>query len=181
LESEVGVGSTFGFSIPVREAAGRPREDEPDPRDPVVVVIDDDRRSLDLMTVYLESWGVRAVQARDGTEGLETIRRVRPVAVVLDIRLPGIDGWEVLEQLRADAATQALPVVIASILDEKITRPGGRGPLRYLIKPVGNDDLSQAMRRIQCLRRQAGWSSDGCPEARGGDNPLNLKVDSGMC
>ena len=159
LESEVSVGSTFGFSIPIREAADPARADDIDPGDRVVVVIDDDRRSLDLMTAYLERHGVRAVQARDGTEGLEIIRRLRPVAVLLDIRLPGIDGWEVLKQLRADPATQALPVVVASILDEK-PRGIAAGATEYLIKPVGHDDLLQALQRVHVLPgARAGWSS----------------------
>ena len=90
-----------------------------------MVVIDDDRASLDLMSAYLDGLGVRVVRARDGKEGLDTIRRLRPVAALLDIRLPGIDGWEVLEDLRADPATQTLPVIIATILDEK-SRGSGR-------------------------------------------------------
>ena len=103
LQTEVGVGSTFGFTIPssvgtLRGRTVRRRDD------PVVVVIDDDRASLDLMSAYLDGQGVRVVRARDGKEGLETIRRVQPVAALLDIRLPGIDGWQVLDELRADPA-----------------------------------------------------------------------------
>jgi signal transduction histidine kinase/ActR/RegA family two-component response regulator len=157
LKSEVGVGSTFGFNIPIRELAGSPGPDSFNPDDPVVVVIDDDRRSLDLMSAYLDGHGVRVIRALNGTEGLETIERVRPVAVVLDIRLPGIDGWEVLEQLRADPATQAVPVIIASILDEK-ARGVAAGAAEYLIKPVGRDDLLEALRRVQVLPSAGvGW------------------------
>ena len=110
LQTEVGVGSTFGFTVPLGGNGPAPtRPDLLDPRDPVVVVIDDDRASLDLMSAYLDGHGVRVVRARDGEEGLEAIRRVRPVAALLDIRLPGIDGWEVLEKLRADPADPDAP------------------------------------------------------------------------
>ena len=87
----------------------RRRPDDRDDSDPVVVVIDDDRASLELMSAYLDGQGVRVVRARDGKEGLESIRRVRPVAALLDIRLPDIDGWEMLEQLRADPQTRSCP------------------------------------------------------------------------
>ena len=159
LKSEVGVGSTFSFSVPIREAADPPGRDGLDPHDPVVVVIDDDRRSLDLMSAYLDGHGVRVVQARNGTEGVETIRQVRPVAAVLDIRLPDIDGWEVLAQLRRDSATRALPVIIASILDEK-PRGLAAGAAEYLIKPVAREDLLEALRRIHVIPgAELGWST----------------------
>jgi CheY-like chemotaxis protein len=159
LKSEVGVGSTFSFSVPIREAADPPGRDGLDPHDPVVVVIDDDRRSLDLMSAYLDGHGVRVVQARNGTEGVETIRQVRPVAAVLDIRLPDIDGWEVLAQLRRDSATRALPVIIASILDEK-PRGLAAGAAEYLIKPVAREDLLEALRRIHVIPGAGlGWST----------------------
>jgi signal transduction histidine kinase/ActR/RegA family two-component response regulator len=149
LQTVVGLGSTFGFTIPIRGAEGPV---EPDPRDaaPVVVVIDDDRTSLDLMDAYLDGQGVCVVQVRDGEEGLRTIHRLQPAAVVLDIRLPGIDGWAVLEQLRADPSTKEVPVIIVSILDEK-SRGLAAGAAQYLIKPVARDDLLDALRRVRAL------------------------------
>ena len=162
LESELGTGSTFGFTVPLRGAA--PASDQPwssdpaesgdpvedDPQLPVVVLVDDDRASLDLLSVYLEGLGVRVVRARDGREGLATIRRLTPVAAVLDIRLPGLDGWEVLSQLRSDTATRAVPVIIVSIVDEK-SRGMSLGAADYLVKPVGREDLVNSLRRVQAL------------------------------
>jgi len=112
-----------------------------------VVVVDDDRASLDLMTAYLDGLGVRIALARDGVEGLELIRALAPAAVVLDIRLPGLDGWEVLRRVRADEDTRAVPVVVVSILDEK-HRGLGMGAAEYLIKPVARDALVGALRRV---------------------------------
>ena len=148
LESEPGVGSTFGFTVPMRG----PAEDHPAaPADeanlPVVVVVDDDRASLDLMTAYLDGLGVQVVHARDGQEGLELIRALGPAAVVLDIRMPGLDGWQVLTQVREDEATRAVPVIIVSILDEK-TRGMTLGAADYLVKPVGREELVGALRRV---------------------------------
>jgi DNA-binding response OmpR family regulator len=69
---------------------------------------------------------------------------------VLDIKLPGLDGWEVLRQIRADQATRELPVIIVSIVDEK-ARGLTLGADDYLIKPVARDDLVRALRKVDVL------------------------------
>jgi len=150
LQTEVGVGSTFGFTIPIRFADDSVSKDDRDNVEPVLVVIDDDRASLELVSAYLDGQGVRVVRARDGTEGLQTIRRLKPAAVLLDIRLPDIDGWEVLNQLRADPRTTELPVIIVSIVDER-SQGLAAGAAEYLIKPVGRDGLLDALRRVHAL------------------------------
>ena len=68
-----------------------------------MLLVDDDRASLDLMTAYLSGSSVRVLRAHDGVEALVETRRSLPAAVVLDIRLPRLDGWEVLTRLKADA------------------------------------------------------------------------------
>jgi signal transduction histidine kinase/ActR/RegA family two-component response regulator len=150
LRSEVGVGSTFSFTVPVRVAGAVATGSSRDDADPVLVVVDDDRRSVDLISAYLDGHGVRVVGARDGNRGLDIIRRMQPVAVLLDIRLPGVDGWEVLTRLQNDPDTKALPVIIVSILDEK-ARGMSAGAADYLMKPVGRDDLLEALRRAAVL------------------------------
>ena len=115
-----------------------------------VVIIDDDRASQELLAAYLVGTGVQVVRARDGTEGLGEIRRRRPVAVVLDILLPGIDGWAVLDELRSDETTRDVPVIIVSILDEK-SRGLALGAAGYLTKPVSRDDLIAALRSVRVL------------------------------
>ncbi len=148
LETELGVGSTFGFSVPISGAVETAHPETDAAADlPLVVVVDDDRASLDLMTAYLDGLGVRVALARDGEEGLGLIRAQSPAAVILDIRLPGLDGWEVLDRMRADDATGGIPVIIVSILDEK-HRGMTSGAADYLIKPVGRDALVAALRRV---------------------------------
>ena len=90
------------------------------------------------------------LRARDGVEALEQIRKVLPVAVVLDIKLPRLDGWQVLAELKADPATAAIPVVIASVVDD---RPQGLalGADEYLLKPIRRDELVDALRRVGAL------------------------------
>ena len=117
---------------------------------PVVVLVDDDRASLDLVEAYLDGSPTRVLRARDGVEALELIRRVLPAAVVLDIKLPRLDGWQVLAELKADPATAAMPVVIASVVDD---RPRGLalGADVYLRKPVSRDELVDALRQVGVL------------------------------
>jgi CheY-like chemotaxis protein len=153
LESEVGMGSAFHVAMPFEQTvadASAGAGEHVDGRRSVVVIIDDDRRTLELLTAYLVGTGVQVVRARDGIEGLKEIRRRRPVAVVLDIRLPGIDGWAVLDALRSDETTRDVPVIIVSILDEK-SRGLALGAASYLTKPVSRDDLIGALRSAKVL------------------------------
>ena len=146
LESRVGVGSTFGFSIPAQDRATGDPGSAGEPRRALgeVVVIEDDRPSLDLMTAYLSGASLTVTAARDGPSGLEAVRRVRPDAVLLDIRLPGIDGWSVLEALKAEPETRDIPVIVVSIVDER-ARGVALGAAAYLVKPVSRDDLLAAL------------------------------------
>lgn len=150
LESTPGVGSTFGFSIPVRterrDQIASPEHDEL----PAVVLVDDDRASLDLISAYLDGSPIRVLRARDGVEALELVHAAQPAVLVLDIKLPRLDGWEVLAQLKADAATSAVPVIIASVVDDR-SRGLALGADEYLLKPVSRDELLAALQRVGAL------------------------------
>ena len=89
---------------------------------------------------YLEGSGYDVTVARDGLAALAAVRRDRPAAVVLDIGLPGLAGWEVLSRIKADPATAATAVVVASVLDDR-KRGLSLGASDYLVKPVSRDDL----------------------------------------
>jgi signal transduction histidine kinase/DNA-binding response OmpR family regulator len=162
VESEVGKGSTFGFALPagsdepaltsVPQAgidSGLTTEPATSPG-PTVVVVEDDRRSFDLLRAYLEAAGVRVVGARNGEEGLDTVRRLSPAGVILDILLPGIDGWEVLAQLKANPRTARIPVIVVSMLDER-GRGFALGAAEYLVKPVGKEQLLAAVYRAAAM------------------------------
>src|SRR5689334_4959644 len=162
VDSEAGKGSTFGFALPAGSGepaltsvpqvgldSGLPTELAPGPG-PTVVVVEDDRRSFDLLRAYLEAAGARVVSARDGEEGLDTVRQLSPAGVILDILLPGIDGWEVLAQLKADPRTTAIPVIVVSMLDER-GRGFALGAAEYLVKPVGKEQLLAALYRAAAM------------------------------
>ena len=76
-----------------------------------------DRRSAELFELYLSGAGYGVQVASDGAEGLELARALRPRAVILDILLPRLDGWDLLARLKADPATADCPVVVVSMLD----------------------------------------------------------------
>jgi signal transduction histidine kinase/CheY-like chemotaxis protein len=150
MSSRPGAGSTFGFAVPVRqgaaageaelEAAAAERDME------TVLVVEDDPHSAELLSVYLEGAGYRIAHARDGAEGLELARRLRPRAVVLDILLPRLDGWDLLSRLKADPATADSPVVVVSMLDER-GKGLALGAVEYLVKPVAREELLEALER----------------------------------
>jgi signal transduction histidine kinase/ActR/RegA family two-component response regulator len=149
LDSEVGRGSTFGFSLPAgdREGAGRPVDRDPSTTCGEVVVIEDDRPSLDLFSAYLSVAALEVTTARDGPSGLAAVRRTLPDAVLLDIRLPGIDGWAVLKELKAEPTTRDIPVIVVSIVDER-ARGVAMGAAAYLVKPIGREDLLTALASV---------------------------------
>jgi signal transduction histidine kinase/CheY-like chemotaxis protein len=118
MESEVGEGSLFGFSLPLAPAAA------PAPAPPAaaaavagdgrrtVVVIDDDPLDLELLEARLAPEGYTVVRAASGEEGVRLVRHERPLVVLLDLRMPDMDGFEVAERLRADPATANVPIIV---------------------------------------------------------------------
>jgi DNA-binding response OmpR family regulator len=151
----VGEGSTFGFAIPVVSRVAEDTSVDRDGEFPVVVLVDDDRASLDLMSAYLDDAPVQVIRATDGESALELIHKVLPAAVVLDIRLPRLDGWHVLTELKAAEDTAEIPVVIASVVDDR-PRGAALGADVQLLKPVSRDDLIGALRSVGIQRKGGG-------------------------
>jgi signal transduction histidine kinase len=148
LESTPGKGSTFGFSVP---GVLRSVRDPHASKDlPVVLLVDDDRASLDLNSAYLDGSATRVLRASDGVEALAVARKELPAAVVLEIGLPRLDGWQVLTELKADPATATIPVVIATDVDD---RPRGLalGAKVYLRKPIRREELVDALQQVGVL------------------------------
>jgi signal transduction histidine kinase/ActR/RegA family two-component response regulator len=156
LDTELGAGSTFGFAVPVLTGAegSSTSEGAEATNGSVVVVIDDDPGAMELLTLYLHSAALTVVGAGTGTAGLHLTRQLGPVAVVLDIRLPDMDGWELLSTLKRDPVTMNVPVLIVSVVDE---RAQGLllGAADYLVKPVGRDLVLGSLARIGVLPASA--------------------------
>ncbi len=112
-----------------------------------VLVIDDDPRVRDFIRRILEQQGHRVVAAADGAEGIELAERHRPDAITLDVVMPGgMDGWQVLRQLKESPATQSIPVIMVSVMAE-----AGKGLALevedYLTKPVDVERLVRSVHR----------------------------------
>jgi signal transduction histidine kinase/CheY-like chemotaxis protein len=114
----------------------------------VVLVIDDDPSVLDLMQRICSKAGFRVVTTRSGEEGLRLAREKKPDLITLDVVMPGMDGWSVLEALKKDDAVARIPVVVVTIADER-DRGIALGAEDYFVKPVDHERLVSALGRIR--------------------------------
>ncbi len=123
IESELGVGSLFGFSLPPPPVAAPtpiargPARGVPADGRRTVVVIDDDPLDLDLVEAVLTPEGYTVARAASGEEGVRLVRQEHPLVVLLDLRMPDMDGFEVAERLRADPDTAAVPIIVLTHLE----------------------------------------------------------------
>lgn len=101
-----------------------------------ILIVEDDKLLRDLLTEKLQRSGFIVVGAIDGKQALEKLDVARPDLVVLDLVLPGLDGFEILRHIKEDPATKGIPVLVLSNLGDKddIRRAKGLGAEEYLIK-----------------------------------------------
>jgi signal transduction histidine kinase/DNA-binding response OmpR family regulator len=161
VESEVGHGSRFTFTLPVRivpqpEATPSLAEDTvigPTCKEPVVLVVEDDPQAAELLRLYLEGAGCGVEVARDGEEGFDKARQLHPALVTLDLLLPKVDGWDLLARLKGEPKTHEIPVVIVSIVDQR-GKGFALGAADYLVKPVSREELMNALQRVSLTGRR---------------------------
>ena len=120
-----------------------------------VLIIEDSDLNRDLLEQWLEG-RYETHSCRDGETGLAAAREVRPDFVLLDLSLPGIDGWEVARQLRADAAFDdvAIIAVTAHAMRGDAERAFAQGCDEYLTKPIDDAALLAALTRFAPGRRE---------------------------
>ena len=156
VKSTPGKGSTFTIRLPANvgravedsEATGEPpKAVTPQPgKERVVLVIDDDPNALDLLGRTLQGAGLRVVTASDGPEALNLARTLRPAAITLDVLMPGMDGWEILRELKGDPITRDIPVIMVTMTDDR--KLGyALGATEFLTKPVRRDQLIELLNR----------------------------------
>jgi twitching motility two-component system response regulator PilG len=112
-----------------------------------VLLVDDTRTLTSLLQVYLMGWQLEFLEARDGVDALAKARQHRPALVVTDVRMPGMDGFELCAAIRADPVLREVPVVLLTALNDEKSRLQGRrvGATAFLTKPVSVDELRQAV------------------------------------
>jgi DNA-binding response OmpR family regulator len=136
-----------------------------------VLVIEDDPNTANLVVLYLEREGFKAVQANDGATGLKMAKRHQPDLVVLDIMLPKMDGWEVCRRLRK---ISEVPVIMLTARGEEIDRVSGLtlGADDYVVKPFSPREL---VARVKAVLRRTRASEKETPRLlQQGDVCLDL-------
>jgi adenylate cyclase len=162
VESKLGVGSTFTMHLPANQVtvvavvptAATPAEHIRSARTNRVLVIDDDATVRDLMRRYLTREGFDVVTAAGGREGLEFARELHPSVITLDVFMPDLDGWSVLQALKQDADLRRIPVIMMTISDEK-QKGITLGASEYLTKPVDRAQLAQLLDRFKTAMPRA--------------------------
>jgi len=120
---------------------------------PRVLIVEDDPDTLVILRINLTAAGVEPMLAGDGRTAIERIEAESPDAVLLDVLLPGIDGWQVLEQLHAKG--DPVPVIICSGKDNlhDLQRARELGAVAYLVKPFDIDRLIEVTSEVVGLRQ----------------------------
>ncbi|MGH7274189.1 MAG: response regulator, partial [Nitrospiria bacterium] len=165
-----------------------------------ILVVEDDPRTNQLLTLYFTEAGYQVEQAYDGETALEKAKAMKPFAITLDIMLPKMDGWEVLQRLKAIPETREIPVIIVSIIGNQelglslgaadyFTKPIDRlalleslrrqeNALRIKMKPISVliiDDDPEIIRLIEAFLEAEGI---GLIKARSGEAGLNLAIET---
>lgn len=152
VESKLGEGSKFTFSLPTipgrrRRSDGhmgtipKPLIDpETIPGQPLVLVVEDDPQTSELISLWLKDASYRVACAYDGEQALQLAKELKPYVITLDILLPKIDGWQVLQELKADPETRNIPVIVISIL-ERSRRATDLGAFDCFVKPIEKKEL----------------------------------------
>jgi len=132
------------------EPGGGPGGERPEESAPLVLLVDDERSIRTICRVNLEGDGLAVSEAADGAEALEVVRRARPSVVLLDVMMPGVDGWDVAEQLAADDETRKIPVVFLSAraAPEDRLRAQELGAVGYVDKPFDPLELAGIVRDV---------------------------------
>ncbi|MGQ0593230.1 MAG: ATP-binding response regulator [Gammaproteobacteria bacterium] len=160
VESTPGQGSTFTIRLPIDNVApkttvtldgeGSHVASTPPKGVPTVLVIDDDPAARELMQRFLaQQQGLHMAGAGSGEEGLRLAKELRPAVILLDVLMPGMDGWAVLTALKADPELAPIPVIMATILDEE-NMGFALGATDFLTKPIDRAYLAQVLQKYRC-------------------------------
>ena len=155
LTSEPGKGTTFTIRLPteVREpeaesAAASESSAAPNMEGTPVLVVDDDADTRQVLKRFLNRKGLPVECASSGEEGLRLARELHPMAIILDVMMPGMDGWAVLSTLKSEEEVKDIPVVMLTIVDDK-NLGYALGATDYLIKPVDRGRLIEILAKFR--------------------------------
>lgn len=116
-----------------------------------IVCIEDEPEMIDLVTLILSRDGFQVIGAANGREGLEAILLHQPDLILLDLMLPGMDGWDVYQQIKSDEELKKIPVIVITAKAQSIDKVLGLHIAKvddYITKPFGPDELRASVERI---------------------------------
>lgn len=120
-----------------------------------ILIVDDEPHIIELVKFNLEIEGFKIIEASDGSQALEIAHTQKPDLIILDLMLPGIDGWQVCKELRAAKDTQYIPIIMLTARSEEIDKILGLeiGADDYITKPFSPMELTARVKAV--LRRAA--------------------------
>ena len=116
-----------------------------------IVYIEDEQEMIDLVRLILVRKGYEVIGASGGREGLDQIRKQLPDAVLLDLMMPDMDGWDVYQQMKADEATRHIPVIVVTAKAQSIDKVLGLHIAKvedYISKPFSPQELVNSLERV---------------------------------
>ena len=155
VESELGVGSTFHMSMPRRYADGEEDTEQDElakaiqnlKSDSFVVMIDDDKNMHDVAKRTLGKAGINVIGAMDGEKGLSVIRENKPALILLDVYMPGREGWSILTEIKADPELKDIPVCMVTQLNEE-DYAKSLGANGYFTKPIERETFVKEVLKL---------------------------------
>ncbi len=154
LESEPDKGSVFTLFLPAENRAGTAPGIEAVTNDgavthsDVVLLVEDDATARDLMIRLFHKEGFETVIADNGADALRLARELRPTIITLDVIMPGMDGWAVLNALKADPEVCDIPVIMVTIIDDQKTGYA-LGATEYITKPIDRKRMSVVLSKYR--------------------------------
>ncbi|EDN71014.1 Response regulator receiver [Beggiatoa sp. PS] len=122
--------------------------DKIQPSDKVLLIVEDDRKFSTLILELARETGFKCLVAEDGITGLQMAEQYKPHAIILDVGLPNLDGWKVMEQLKNNPDTRHIPVHFISAFDQSLEAKK-MGAIGYLMKPVNMEQLGETFQKIE--------------------------------
>lgn len=146
--SEIAPADAYGSDAELREdAIGSGQVENISPSAKTILVVEDSPQASQLLCIYLNEAGYNTVVATDGDEAIRLAQEVKPFAITLDIMLPKKDGWQVMQELKKFEATQSIPIIIISIVDDQ-SFGFSMGAVGYLVKPIEKTQLESALENL---------------------------------
>ena len=161
VTSELGVGSVFTLYVPREcpqdydEVEGGNSIDNLTEEEKIVVLIDDDVAMHDLIRRTLSKIGLKLVGAVDSEKGMQIVREMKPKLLLLDVLMPGRDGWSILKECKSDPELKEMPVVMVSQLSQDVLSQS-LGADDYLTKPINRDLFLETVSRLISVADQDG-------------------------